>query len=61
MKERIILYFLLYIFFISKINNLQCGEEIIDNCVECGIGENSETCAKCENNYFLFLLFMSPM
>ena len=27
----------------------------IDHCEECGTGEAVNTCAKCEDNYFLFL------
>ena len=49
------LFFLLSAFFIQKITNLTCKEEQIDNCLECGTGEYSDTCAKCENNYFPFL------
>ena len=43
------------ILLIKKIYTIQCGEEIIDHCIQCGTGENSETCAQCESNYFLFL------
>ena len=49
------MFLLMSIFLISKIFNLRCGEEDIDNCLQCGTGQNNNTCAKCENNYFLFL------
>ena len=44
------IFLLTSIFLISKIFNLRCGEEDIDNCIQCGTGENNNTCAKCENN-----------
>ena len=50
-----ILLFLFSIYFIPQALNLQCGEENIDHCIECGTDEANNTCAKCENNYFLFL------
>ena len=34
--------------------NLQCGNEEIDHCLQCGTGENSDICVQCENKYFLF-------
>ena len=46
---------LVFIFLISKILNLQCGDENIENCLVCGTGENNNTCAKCADNHFLFL------
>ena len=53
------LYFFIKIFLLNHlltiILNLHCGKEEIDHCAQCGTGENSDTCAKCENNYFLFL------
>ena len=53
------LYYFIKIFLLNHlitiILNLQCGREEIDHCAQCGTGENSDTCVKCENNYFLFL------
>ena len=43
------------ILLIKRIYTIQCGEEIIDHCIQCGTGENNDTCIQCENNYFLFL------
>ena len=31
---------------------MKCGDETIENCDECGIGEYSDRCAKCEDKYF---------
>jgi len=50
-----LLIFYLVVIFIPKTFDLQCGDENIDHCEECGIGEAISTCAKCEENYFLFL------
>ena len=36
------------------INSLQCGEEVIEHCIQCGIEENSDSCVQCEENHFLF-------
>ena len=49
------LIFFLVISFFPKTLNLQCGDENIDHCEECGTGAAINTCAKCEDNYFLFL------
>jgi hypothetical protein len=46
------LFFLTFIFLISKIFNLTCGEENIEYCLECG---EEDTCAKCDDKHFLFL------
>ena len=35
--------------------SLLCGEEEIEHCLECGNGENYETCSLCEDKYFLFM------
>ena len=32
-----------------------CGDEKIDNCIECGTGENKNSCKKCRDKYFLFM------
>ena len=44
------------------ISNLRCGKEEIEHCVQCGIGEDSDSCSQCENKYFLFFnnLFCLP-
>ena len=49
--------FLLLLFFhlIVSVQNLTCGDEDIDHCLECGTGDKVDSCAKCEDNYFLFL------
>lgn len=53
LRKIIISYFLLSIL-ITLIFTLKCDEEEIDNCIECGIGENSGTCSKCKDMHFLF-------
>ena len=39
----------------SQLKSLKCEDEEIENCVKCGTGEFSDTCAQCEDNYFPFL------
>ena len=34
--------------------NLKCGEEEIEHCIQYSTEENSDSCAICEENYFLF-------
>ena len=46
---------ILFIHLIISIQNLTCGDEDIDHCLECGTGDRVDSCAKCEDNYFLFL------
>ena len=46
---------ILILSFIIGIFNLLCGEEEIDHCLECGTGDNSETCNKCDDKFFLFM------
>ena len=46
---------LLFTFLLFKVRSLQCGEENIKHCLECGVGTNKNTCKKCEDKYFLFL------
>ena len=53
MKEKILLFFCLIVLVGNKYV-LKCGEEEIENCVECGKGEASNTCAKCKDKYFPF-------
>ena len=33
---------------------LKCGDKEIENCEQCGTGENSNTCIKCKDKHFLF-------
>ena len=40
---------------IISVQNLTCGEEDIDHCLECGTGDKANSCAKCEDKYFPFL------
>ena len=53
--EKKVNQFLYFFLLINSINNLLCGEEEIDHCVQCGTGENFETCFKCEDKYFPFM------
>ena len=55
MKHFRILIALIIILLFLGINTLRCDEEEIENCLKCGIGENSNRCAQCEDNYFPFL------
>ena len=54
-KSYFIFQIILLFYSLIRITNLQCGRKEIEHCVKCGTGENSESCAQCENNYFLFL------
>ena len=54
MKKTLVIFSLLFVLVINETDVLKCGEEKIENCVECGEGEASNTCAKCKDNYFLF-------
>ena len=54
MKKTLVIFSLLFILVINETDVLKCGEEKIENCLECGEGEASNTCAKCKDNYFLF-------
>ena len=51
MKINILIFSLL----ILCSNNLQCGEENIDHCLECGKEGELNFCQKCEDNYFPIL------
>ena len=42
---------ILFIHLIISIQNLTCGDEDIDHCLECGTGDRVNSCAKCEDNY----------
>ena len=61
-NSSLILLFLLSNLFLLKVNSLKWGENQIDNCIECGQGAESNTCAKCESKHFLLLenLFCIP-
>ena len=48
MKINILLFSLL----LFQVNNLQCGEENIEHCLECGNQENLDFCKKCEDYFF---------
>ena len=52
-KNILLLYYILSLI-ICKSNALKCGEEEIDNCLQCGTGEASNTCLKCKDKHFLF-------
>ena len=54
MKKEFFIFCCLFIFVVNKSDILKCGEEKIENCIECGKGEASNTCAKCKDKYFLF-------
>jgi len=46
---------LFYIFSFFNISyTLKCGEEDIENCLECGSGDKANECIKCKDKYFLF-------
>ena len=53
LKEKI--FYIIFSILIASISNLLCGEEEIEHCLECGTGDNNETCAKCEDKFFPFL------
>ena len=38
-----------------EVNTLTCGNNQIENCKECGKGNQSDTCATCEDNHFSLL------
>ena len=49
-----LLYFFLIITFFNGYKTLKCDQQEIENCLQCGTGENSDTCAKCPETHFLF-------
>ena len=49
-----ILLIIVSLFASIKLEMLKCGEEEIENCEQCGEGENSGTCVKCKDKHFLF-------
>ena len=61
-KRTFIFFYLLLSFSILKANIMNCGEEQINNCKECGKEEESNSCAICELKHFPLLenLFCIP-
>ena len=54
-EDTLVLFILILNLKIIKADYLKCGEELIENCKECGKGNQSDTCATCEDNYFPLL------
>ena len=54
MEKKIFIFSCLLILILNRTDILKCGGENIENCIECGKGEESNTCAKCKDKYFLF-------
>ena len=55
MKEIILMSFVLILnLCFIKASSIKCGDQQIDNCKECGQGEESNTCTTCEVEYFPF-------
>ena len=54
-KINMIFFALILNLFLPNAESLKCGEEQIDNCKECAIGEESNICAKCEAEHFPLL------
>ena len=54
MKAILLLIVSLSSIIIISNESLNCNGETIDHCQQCNTGENSDTCAKCEDKYFLF-------
>ena len=48
------LLLILISFSITYSKFLDCGENTIENCKNCGVGNLSDSCSECEDNYFLF-------
>ena len=51
---KFLLLILLHLNIIIYIEPIKCDENTIEHCIECDSGENSGSCSKCENKYFLF-------
>ena len=51
------LYFLILYCILNLLlcNSLKCGEQQIENCLQCGTGDLSNTCIQCEDNFFPIL------
>ena len=54
-KTSLIFLFITLNFLLVETFTRTCGEEEIDNCLQCGTGENSDSCAKCDNAHFPLL------
>ena len=54
-KTSLIFLFITLNFLLVEAFTRTCGEEEIDNCLQCGTGENSDSCAKCDNAHFPLL------
>ena len=54
MENKFVIFYFILILVINESDTLKCGEEEIENCIECGKGEESNKCAKCKDKYFLF-------
>ena len=54
MEKKFFIFYFILILVINVSDTLKCGEEEIENCIECGKGEESNKCAKCKDKYFLF-------
>ena len=54
-KAILILFALILNLSTEKVDVLKCGDEIIDNCEECGKGDQSDSCAVCKANHFPLL------
>ena len=48
-------YIFLIFILIFQVDNLQCGDEYIEHCLECNNGKDINSCKRCEDNYFPFL------
>ena len=51
----IILPYLILLLLLIESYALKCQENTIENCIECGTGENSDKCSVCQEKYFLAL------
>ena len=51
-RTNLILYFILCLIF-GYSNSLKCGEVEIENCIQCGTGDASNTCVQCKDKHFL--------
>ena len=54
-KITLILFVLFLNFSNERTDVKRCGEERIENCKECGKGEESNSCSVCEVDHFLLL------
>ena len=62
-KLTLIILILMFNFSILKQEVKKCGEEKIENCKVCGQGNESNSCAVCEDEYATFIrkFIMSSM